>query len=233
MKKIYLTVSLGMLALLLLSCSGGKTEETAQETPQPPPTETPPTPETQPVAPESGTVQEALEPPPTVSGLLPQTNPQQRRSGIIPGRDDPFALIPVEPKVQEKTDGTGPASNVGSSEALTPPPPPEPNMEENSDVVEEKPPVLEADLAKQVVITGVIDLGGVTQIIINAPNEPYTRYVQIGQYVSNGQVLVKRVEMGSGANPIVVLEQSGIEVFKSVGASAAEAEATQTSLPGV
>lgn len=65
-------------------------------------------------------------------------------------------------------------------------------------------------------VTGVVQVGDSTYAIVNAPNEPTSRYVQAGQRLSNGQVLVRRIETG-GAEPRVVLEQYGIEVDRAVG----------------
>ena len=83
------------------------------------------------------------------------------------------------------------------------------------------PPQPVATIAQGVVVTGVIRIGGTTQIILKAPNEAHSRYVQPGQYLANQQVLVKRVER-QNEMPVVVLEQNGIEVFKSVGEKAQE-----------
>jgi hypothetical protein len=66
-------------------------------------------------------------------------------------------------------------------------------------------------------VTGVVQVGRETQIIVKAPDEAASRYVKVGQRLSNGQVLVKRVEMNEGAEPIVILEEKGIEVAKSIG----------------
>ena len=54
-------------------------------------------------------------------------------------------------------------------------------------------------------------------MIVKVPNEPTSRYVKIGQRLSNGQVLVKRVDLKQGADPIVILEENGVEVAKAVG----------------
>lgn len=61
-------------------------------------------------------------------------------------------------------------------------------------------------------------MGNQTKIILKAPNEPTSRYVAVGQRVSNGQVLVKRVKFDTRGEPIVIFEQNGIEIAKSVGA---------------
>jgi hypothetical protein len=54
-------------------------------------------------------------------------------------------------------------------------------------------------------------------VIVRVPSEPTSRYVKVGQRLSNGQVLVKRVDLNSGGDPIVILEENGVEVAKSVG----------------
>jgi hypothetical protein len=63
----------------------------------------------------------------------------------------------------------------------------------------------------------VVKVGNETQVIVKVPNEPTSRYVKIGQRLSNGQVLVKRVDLKEGADPIVILEENGVEVAKAVG----------------
>lgn len=83
------------------------------------------------------------------------------------------------------------------------------------------PAIPEPTLAKAVEVTGVITVGGVTQAIIKAPNEPTSRHVIVGQRLSNGQVLVKRIEANSGGDPIVIFEENGVEVARAVGEKAA------------
>jgi aminoglycoside/choline kinase family phosphotransferase len=68
----------------------------------------------------------------------------------------------------------------------------------------------------------MIDVGGVTQIIVKAPGERASRYVQVGDYLSNGQVRVKRIENARSATPVVVLEELGQEVYKDVGEGVAQ-----------
>lgn len=77
------------------------------------------------------------------------------------------------------------------------------------------------EMARAVIVTGIVMIGEVPQAIIKAPNEPTSRYVQPGQRLMNG-VLVKRIEMRQGINPTVILEQHGIEVVKQVGEKPAE-----------
>ena len=78
------------------------------------------------------------------------------------------------------------------------------------------PPAPQPETAKGVIVTGVILIGKVPQAIVQVPDEPTSRYVQPGQRLVNG-VLVKRIEMGKGSNPTVILEQYGVEVAKQVG----------------
>jgi hypothetical protein len=79
------------------------------------------------------------------------------------------------------------------------------------------PPIPDPSLAKAVEVTGVVVIGGIPRAIVKAPNEPTSRYVTVGQRLSNGQVLVKRIEVNSGSDPVVILEQSGVEVSRAVG----------------
>ncbi|WP_248277316.1 hypothetical protein [Brasilonema octagenarum] len=72
------------------------------------------------------------------------------------------------------------------------------------------------ELAKAVVVSGVVLIGKEPQAIIKVPNEPTSQYVHAGQQLANG-VLIKRIEINEGSEPVVILEQYGIEVAKMVG----------------
>lgn len=78
------------------------------------------------------------------------------------------------------------------------------------------PPPPEPELARAVAVSGVVQVGGETEAIIKVPEEPTSRYVRAGQRLANG-VLVKRIEMNEGSNPVVIFEQFGIEVARGVG----------------
>jgi hypothetical protein len=41
--------------------------------------------------------------------------------------------------------------------------------------------------------------------------------VREGQTIANGQVLVKRIEVQESGEPVVVLEENGIEVSRRIG----------------
>ncbi|MEH2452514.1 hypothetical protein [Nostoc sp.] len=94
-----------------------------------------------------------------------------------------------------------------------------PQVIPNPTLVSVLPPPAQPDLARAVVVTGVVLISKEPQAIIKVPDEPTSRYVQAAQRLANG-VLVKRIEMNQGYNPIVILEQYGIEVAKMVGEGA-------------
>jgi molybdopterin biosynthesis enzyme len=88
------------------------------------------------------------------------------------------------------------------------------------------PPLPEPNLAQAIEVTGIVQLGnGDFRIVLKAPQEQSPRYVRIGDRVSGGQVLVKRVET-LGDTQVVVLEEVGIEVRRAVGEASANASET-------
>ncbi len=91
-----------------------------------------------------------------------------------------------------------------------------PQVVSNPTLVSVLPPPAQPELARAVLVTGVVLISKEPQAIIKVPDEPTSRYVQAGQRLANG-VLIKRIEMNGGSNPIVILEQFGIEVAKMVG----------------
>ncbi|NJL22451.1 MAG: hypothetical protein HC895_19210 [Leptolyngbyaceae cyanobacterium SM1_3_5] len=86
-------------------------------------------------------------------------------------------------------------------------------------------------LAQAVKVTGVVQIGNTLHAIVSAPNEPSSRYVRAGQRLSNGQVLVKRIEVNRGSEPIVVLEQNGVEVQTAVGEGGSAPTAAAGAVP--
>jgi hypothetical protein len=93
------------------------------------------------------------------------------------------------------------------------------------------PPVPQPVLARAVEVLGVVQVGNTPYAIVNAPNEASSRYVRVGQRLSNGQVIVKRIEM-NGPEPAVVFEQFGVEVITAVGEGGVPPEPSPTaSLP--
>ncbi len=71
--------------------------------------------------------------------------------------------------------------------------------------------------AEGTLITGTVEIAGTIYAIIQSPNESSPRNVQVGQLISNGKVLVKRIDTNA-VPPIVVLQQNRVEVLRAVGA---------------
>jgi hypothetical protein len=75
-------------------------------------------------------------------------------------------------------------------------------------------------LADEVEVTGVIQVGGRVMAIVMAPDESTARYVNSGDTLSGGRVIVREIRVGQAGQPTVVLEQNGQRVTKSLGAIA-------------
>lgn len=186
--------------------------------------------QTQTEQPATETTAEKPDPNQQVAGLIPATNPDLRVRSSIRGRQDPFAIINVKPKIEliKKEEPTAEKKSLARSL------PSIPTLNRSTSIPSipsEQPAVSpEPTLANDVVISGLIKINGETKIIVNAPGETSSRYVGVGQYLSNGQILVKRIE-ADRQTPLVILEQSGIEVAKAVGEAAAGNDNSISSLP--
>ncbi|MFE1746920.1 hypothetical protein [Coleofasciculus sp. H7-2] len=129
--------------------------------------------------------------------IRPATAPNGR-NGVTAGRRN--ATPPGN------RNGIAPGSRIATAPRIPAPAPLLPKL----------PPLPEPNLARSVEVTGVVQVGGEPQAIVKVPNEP-SRYVGVGQRLSNGQVLVKRIEVNNGASPVVILEQYGREIARRVG----------------
>lgn len=109
-----------------------------------------------------------------------------------------------------------PSSNAGSAASVPVVPKVIPGVIPQPDLASVLPPPPEPKLAQAVLVSGVVQVGNRPQAIIKVPSEPTSRYVQAGQRLASG-LLVKRIEMNEGSEPIVILEQYGIEVARMVG----------------
>jgi hypothetical protein len=76
---------------------------------------------------------------------------------------------------------------------------------------------MEPLLASTVGVSGVIEVDGKTQVIVRLPNESFSRYVDVGDRIYDGKVMIKRVEGGQTLSPMVILEEAGREVTRKVG----------------
>jgi hypothetical protein len=179
-----------------------------------------------------------------IAGLIQPTNSQEREIIIAKGRPDPFGqlfgkqidtasvaktkvkTVPKLPPLPVAIAKTAPIKAPSKFARITEKPKPPslvpvlpkvlPPVIPSSKLASILPPPPEPESAKLVTVTGVLLVGREPQAIIKVPNEPSSRYVQVGQRLVNG-VLVKRIEMNQGSNPLVILEQYGIEVAKAVG----------------
>lgn len=77
------------------------------------------------------------------------------------------------------------------------------------------------DLAKGVAVEGLVQIGEKSHAIVKLPTDVTSRYVSVGQELLGGRLLVKRIEIPIGSEPVVVLEQNGIEVSLALGGEAA------------
>mgnify|MGYP005840061477 CR=1 FL=1 len=130
------------------------------------------------------------------------TNPQPKAPQ--PNNPQPKAPQPNNPQPKPKTSEVETElSSQQETTAQNPPLPPPPST----------------DLADAVQVNGVMQVGGRVNAIVKEPNEKTSRYVSVGEYLSQGKVLVKRIELDGNAEPQVILEQNGVEVIKSVSSN--------------
>lgn len=170
--------------------------------------------------------------------LIASTDPNQRAANVRRDRADPFASLPTTPTVEvpqeepqpQRTAPSQPTSSPrGTSPgALAPIPELVPRNTQPS-----PPPPPQPNLARAVEVSGVVQIGSVPYAILNAPNEPHSRYVRSGQRLANGQVLVKRIEVIPGLEPVVILEENGIEVVREVTGPRETETATAASNPAI
>jgi Tfp pilus assembly protein PilP len=228
MNKISLFVLLGILAISLESCSsfGSKSgEDTTSNNPtnssatnsqSETANNTPPT---------STESANSAESPDKVgiSGLIPATNSDVRVSGSIRGRQDPFALITLKPEIKTKETEENQTRSLPKPKSFKP----NPSNIESTPTIEslENQPV--GTLAQNVIVSGLVELGGTTKLIIQAPEEATSRHVNVGQYISNGKILVKRILLDNLSTPRVVLEENGIEITKAIGEKSPAESSTQ------
>lgn len=230
---------IAFVALSMLAIAGC----TIRDTPEAVDTTTTPTP----IQSFNDPVVPSKEPEPIASktpNLIQLTNAREREQIVSKGRDDPFAEL-FEPSVfrqptdtTTRTDRTVPPLATPTETTPTTPrtptptaptPSPEDRRADNSQRPEPLPrlvpdlkiePVLtpqpQPELAEGVMVSGVVLIGQKPQAIIKVPNEATSRYVQAGQRLGSG-LLIKRIEMNEGSDPIVILEQYGIEVARMVG----------------
>jgi hypothetical protein len=165
--------------------------------------------------------------------LIPPTTTPERLPQVSVGRTDPFASLPISPTVSVNirpaaaplattpvappvtlppaSVATVPSQTLPTLPTLTPPPPVPIDAFPSVTPV----PVVPQRLSEAIEISGVVEVAGKTSVIIHVPNEMSSRYASVGDYLANGKVLIKRVEMGM--EPTVILEEDGVETIRYVG----------------
>ena len=163
-----------------------------------------------------------VEPVEEIAGLIPATNPEVRVRSSVRGRNDPFSVVTLNPRIEiEPQETPDPPANRNDRPNRTQNTPDRTASNPSFMPVPEPPP--NPALAQDVVITGLYQANGRTRLIVQAPEEENSRYVEVGDYLSNGRVLVKSIDT-SQYPPLVILEQSGIEVAKVIGEDSASEE---------
>lgn len=157
---------------------------------------------------------------------IPIRKPQPKSSVVAkPRQKTQIAVRPTKPNAQKtqvavRPTKPNPAPNPVLPKVL-------PQVVSRATLGNLLPPAGNPDLARSILVTGIVLIGKEPQAIIKVPDEPTSRYVQAGQRLVNG-VLVKRIEMNEGSNPVVILEQYGIEVARMVGEGTANPKASTT-----
>ncbi|MGD1904727.1 MAG: hypothetical protein ACFB0C_01900 [Leptolyngbyaceae cyanobacterium] len=148
--------------------------------------------------------------------LIQPTNPEERLKAIERSRSDPYALVPVPPAPTPPPappTAPGPSNNGGGGGGGTP----VANGPDNTIPLGELPGLPQPNTATGVVVTGIVQINGDRYAIVEVPGEPTSRYVKAGDYLAGGRILVKRIETRPGSEPVVILEENGIEVAMPVG----------------
>ncbi len=156
----------------------------------------------------------------TTSGAKPKpgsttTTPPDPSSNLSPAQIPGLPKLPSPP--QPPTPPPLAVATVPALPQLPPSEPPQAWLDPNPPQVEEPPPPPSTAIAEAIAVTGVLQAGNKTRVILKAPSEPTSRYVTVGQTIANGEVLVKRVKFSPDTDPIVIFEQNGVEIAIEVG----------------
>lgn len=177
----------------------------------------------------------AADVPPTTSvELIRSTDPDERVQQVQSERPDPYQDLPILPEPPEE-EPPPPVPDASTDTDIPVVNTPSPGGSGNDgisngggDLPSLPPPTT---TASAVAVTGVVTIGDQAYAIVNAPEEDSSRYVQEGQLLSNGKVLVKRIETRGGIDPVVVLEENGVEVTRPVGGTSGEEEPNGEPVP--
>lgn len=176
-------------------------------------------------------LEEETEPTQRIAGLIPTTDADARVRSIIRGRQDPFSVVTLVPKIEieeEELELPRPPVSNRTNRQENPV-----SRQQNNDNSNLPSPIdkFRTELAQKVVISGLYEANGSTKLIVQAPEENNSRYVEVGQYLSNGQILVKSIDRNHFPTPLVILEQSGIEISKAIGETPGDSKDRISTLP--
>jgi hypothetical protein len=229
---LYLTLSL--LAGLMGGC-GESENANVQQSPQPTASQSFPSPSV-PVTLNS----------PSNAALTRPTNPDDRLKVIKSGRNDPFGLLVAPQPSGGNVSTASTASNSSSPSTETTEPKvanggkPSGSSKSTRNLISSLGNILKPGAAGKpssmpgggnfslpelpakpalasVKVTGVLQVAGVPRAIIQAPGEPTSRTVSIGDSLSNGQLYVKNIDMSNSAEPVVIFQQGDLEFSVAVG----------------
>ena len=171
--------------------------------------------------------------------LIQSTDPNERLQQINSSRSNPFAVVPIPPPPQVIAPPAPPAptaaappagtatSPVGAARPVVPgagspvavapgsaPGAPGTGQPATPPPLAPLPALPQPTLAEAVQVSGVMTIGSENFAVVQT--SAGSQYVRVGQRVSNGRVLIKRIDL-RGSEPMVVLEENGIEVSRPVG----------------
>jgi len=171
--------------------------------------------------------------------LIQSTDPNERLQQINSSRSNPFAVVPIPPPPQVIAPPAPPAPTAaappagtatspvgaarpgvpgaGSPVAVAPgsaPGAPGTGQPATPPPLAPLPALPQPTLAEAVQVSGVMTIGSENFAVVQT--SAGSQYVRVGQRVSNGRVLIKRIDL-RGSEPMVVLEENGIEVSRPVG----------------
>ncbi|OHY43391.1 hypothetical protein CEP10_09405 [Cylindrospermopsis raciborskii S07] len=152
---------------------------------------------------------------------IPSTTQNRSVPSLVKTRRDPFAQIIQVPQPIPKKVSPLPSvvksNNTSSSKKPLVIPQAELEITDKKPIKPSLPKLPDTKLAHSILVSGVILVNQQAQAIIKLPDDLNSRYVQAGERLANG-VLVKRIEVNLCNNPVVVLEQFGVEVRKVISA---------------
>ena len=147
------------------------------------------------------------------------------RSGV--DRKLPNIIVAIKPKMVDPSAATPRNPPIAMRPVSLPPrdrdrvvikPLPQPYQPNRMPTISNVAPTpSEPTLAQTVGVSGVIEVAGKTQVIVRLPNESFSRYVEVGDRIYDGRVKIKRVEGEQTLSPMVILEESGVEITRKVG----------------